>query len=46
MLVETCKREITRKCGIKRRQLDLNEFLLVPENSQGAEQSLEGFSNT
>ena len=24
----------------------LNEFLLVPENSQGAEQSLERFSNT
>ena len=24
----------------------LNEFLLVPENNQGAEQSLERFSNT
>ena len=24
----------------------LNEFLLVPENNQGAEQGLERFSNT
>ena len=40
--VETCKREITRN----QKTPTLNEFLLLPEQSKGAEQSLERFSNT
>ena len=45
--VETCKRETTRKCGIKRHQPSKwVSSSLVPEKSQGVEQSLERFSNT